>query len=127
MKKWRRRMFPTQPNIILEMGRLLKDPENKKLLDYGKGTLQVETITDADVCHHLIVRDQALIDEYFRDVPNLRSWIDGTFQTTAKLEDAYQTLTVMLAKDDHVSFNYNFFNNIFIYSLLTNLFMINFF
>lgn len=103
MKRWRQKQFPKQPKTILGMGTLLGNNDNKKLLDYGKGTLQSVIITDADGCNHLLLFDQQLINEEFKNVPNSRAWIDGTFKTTVKLDDAYQHATVMVSKYDHVS------------------------
>lgn len=102
MKRWRQKQFPKQPKNILEMGTLLRNDANKKLLDYGKGKMQSVIITDADGCNHLLLFDQELINAEFKNVPNSRAWIDGTFQTTVKLDDAYQHVTIMVSKYDHV-------------------------
>lgn len=98
----------------MEMGNILSNESNKKLLDYGKGCLTAITITDADGCNHLILYDKELINQEFRGIPNARCWIDGTFETTAKLDDAYQHITYMSSKYDHVSKNLIIIRNIFI-------------
>lgn len=103
MKKWRKKLFPKQPETIQEMGDILRDPNNQKLLEHSEGTLTTVVITDEDHCKHLLAYDKTLVDQNFNNINNIRAWIDATYETAVKLKDSYQSLYLMLSKYDHVS------------------------
>lgn len=103
MKKWRKKNFPKQPRTIKEMGEKLLEPGNEKLRSYGPGVIEPITITDSDGNDHMILIDRELINKRFKNLKNAKIFIDGTFQTTPKLDDIYQLLTVMMMHHNHVS------------------------
>ena len=62
------------------------DLQLKKLFENDKIKLNMKLIVDAKGAEHLVLYDSCLITRYFADVQRL--FIDGTFKTTPKLENA---------------------------------------
>lgn len=101
MKVWRRQVYPRDPTTLEEFYVQLKDPQNAKLLNYNSTKMTIEKVQDSDGEEHLIIYDDGLVKEIFRNSRKL--FVDGTFQTTPHVQGVYQLVTFMAICFGHVS------------------------
>lgn len=101
MVRWRRSVFPPNPRNIRSFALQLQAPENLVLREYDGGRVDSQLILDSDHEEHLALWDQSFIDTEIGRAEKI--FVDCTFKATPSLEGAYQFLTIMAVKHDHVS------------------------
>ena len=100
MKECRRKHYPACPRNIQEFVDRLADPAQARILEYDTGRLTVKMITDADNAQHAIFVDENFVREEMAEVSKL--FIDATYQSTPRIAGAYQLLSIMGIKLNHV-------------------------
>ena len=86
-------MYPPNPTSLGEMAAQLEQPEHYRLLEYDIGRLLGKT--------HIVIYDLEFV-HVFRNVA--RIFINGTFETTPRVRDVYQLVTVLGVTHGHVSY-----------------------
>lgn len=102
MKECRRKRFPRHPHTIEEFVQRLTDLEFGRSLEYDTGRFSVILITDSNNGRHVILYDAHFVHEEMSEVTRL--FVDATFRSRPRLEGAYQLLTIMGIKLNHVRF-----------------------
>lgn len=93
IKKWRRDVFPANIKNIRDFCTELNNEAIKPLFETETVKLQSKLITDADNNVHLVFYDLDFIRKHFQQVKEL--FIDATFDTVTKLDDAYQLFSIL--------------------------------
>lgn len=101
MKYWRRKAFPANPNTLGQFLAQLREPCNNHLRSYNSSEMLIADVKDQDDNLHMIFWDQQFVGEVMRGATKI--FIDGTFQTTPRVVDAYQLVTIMAVRYNHVS------------------------
>jgi hypothetical protein len=97
----RRISYPPRPSNILAFSEQLSDPRNERLLEYTSGRFTTRLLRDTDGNNHIAIHDAEFVrTEIMQDVTKI--FIDATFRSTPNLEDAYQLMTIMGIKFNHV-------------------------
>lgn len=102
MKECRRKRYRQRPHTIEEFAQQLTEPEFGRNLEYDTGRFSVIPITDNNNGQHVVFYDAQFVHEEMSEVTRL--FVDATFRARPRLEGAYQLLTVMGIKLNHVRF-----------------------
>lgn len=104
MVRWRREVFPANPDTIPEFAAQLGAPEHQAIREFDGGVLESQMIVDAEGDTHLAFWEPGILDNEMDQVE--RVFADCTFKATPALNEAYQLFTLMAIKYDHVSCDY---------------------
>ena len=94
-------MYPPNPTSLREMAAQLEQPEHYRLLKYDIGRLQCKRVVDNLGKTNIVIYDLEFVHNVFRNVA--RIFTDGTFETTPRVRDVYQLVTVLGVTHGHVS------------------------
>lgn len=102
MRNWRRKIYPANPNTLSQFAEQLKDGRNDHLLAYNTSIMTVETLTDDDGDEHILMYDKDHILKLFTSDAT-KIFVDGTFQTTPNIANAYQLISIIAIRFGRVS------------------------
>lgn len=99
MRRWRKSFHPPIPDSLTAYGNILEDDQWRRMMSYNRGRIQTATVTAADNSVSVVFGNVDYIN-LLSDATEI--FIDATFKVVPAVNGAYQLLTMMATKFDHV-------------------------